>query len=101
MGSEMCIRDSVISVDLKANSGLEINGGEIRLNLGASTINGVLGVADGGTGESTFVANRILIGNGTSAFNQVAIGNSGEFLISNGSGSAPSFTDTIDGGTYS
>ena len=92
---------NVISVDLKANSGLEINGGEIRLNLGASTINGVLGVADGGTGESTFVANRILIGNGTSAFNQVAIGNSGEFLISNGSGSAPSFTDTIDGGTYS
>ena len=62
---------------------------------------GVLGVANGGTGESTFGANRILIGNDTSAFNQVAIGNSGEFLISNGSGSAPSFTDTIDGGEYS
>ena len=155
-----------ISVDLKANSGLEIDGGEIRLNLGASTINGTLAVADGGTGattassardnlglgtgdspqftgielghandttltrasagdiniegnivyraggtdvpvadggtgQSSFTANRILIGNGTSALAQVAIGNSGEFLISNGSGSAPSFTDTIDGGQYS
>ena len=90
-----------ISVDLKANSGLEIDGGEIRVNLGASAIHGTLGVGDGGTGETTFVANRILIGNGTSALNQVAIGNSGEFLISGGSGSAPSFTDTIDGGTYS
>ena len=90
-----------ISVDLKANSGLEIDGGEIRINLGASAIHGTLGVGDGGTGETTFVANRILIGNGTSALNQVAIGNSGEFLISGGSGSAPSFTDTIDGGTYS
>ena len=58
-------------------------------------------VADGGTGQSSFTANRILIGNGTSALAQVAIGNSGEFLISNGSGSAPSFTDTIDGGQYS
>ena len=155
-----------ISVDLKANSGLEIDGGEIRLNLGASAIHGTLGVgdggtgattassardnlglgtgdspqftgielghendttltrasagdiniegnivyraggtdvpvADGGTGQSSFTANRILIGNGTSALAQVAIGNSGEFLISNGSGSAPSFTDTIDGGQYS
>ena len=155
-----------ISVDLKANSGLEIDGGEIRLNLGASTINGTLAigdggtgattassardnlglgsgnnpffnginlghasdttitrnsagdidvegnivyraggtdvqVADGGTGQSSFTANRILIGNGTSALAQVAIGNSGEFLISGGSGSAPSFTNTIDGGTYS
>ena len=154
-----------ISVDLKANSGLEINGGEIRINLGASTIEGTLAiadggtgattassardnlglgtgdspqftgielghandttltrasagdiniegniiyraggtdvpVADGGTGQSSFTANRILIGNGTSALAQVAIGNSGEFLISNGSGSAPSFTDTIDGGQY-
>ena len=154
-----------ISVDLKANGGLEINGGKIRLNLGASTIEGTLAiadggtgattqaaaatalgvgtsdspqftginlghatdttltrasagdvniegniiyraggtdvpVADGGTGQSSFTANRILIGNGTSALAQVAIGNSGEFLISNGSGSAPSFTDTIDGGQY-
>jgi hypothetical protein len=43
-----------------------------------------LSVADGGTGASSFTANNILLGNGTSTFQTVAPGNSGNTLISNG-----------------
>lgn len=50
------------------------------------TITGItdLAVADGGTGSSTLSANAVLLGNGTSALQTVAPGNSGNILISNG-----------------
>jgi hypothetical protein len=44
-----------------------------------------LAVADGGTGASTFTANNILLGNGSSSFQTVAPGSSGYALRSNGS----------------
>jgi hypothetical protein len=43
-----------------------------------------LAVADGGTGAGTFTANNVLLGNGTSAFQVVAPGASGNVLSSNG-----------------
>lgn len=43
-----------------------------------------LSVANGGTGASTFTANNVLLGNGTSAFQVVAPGTSGNVLTSNG-----------------
>jgi hypothetical protein len=45
-----------------------------------------LTVADGGTGASTFTANSVVLGNGTSALsgNMVAPGASGRLLVSNG-----------------
>lgn len=43
-----------------------------------------LAVADGGTGASSFTANYVLLGNGTSAFQTVAPGSSGNILTSNG-----------------
>jgi hypothetical protein len=43
-----------------------------------------LAVADGGTGASSFTANSVLVGNGTSTFQEVAPGTSGNALISNG-----------------
>jgi hypothetical protein len=50
------------------------------------TITGItdLAVADGGTGASTFTANNVLLGNGTSAFQVVAPSTSGNLLVSNG-----------------
>jgi hypothetical protein len=41
-------------------------------------------VADGGTGASTLAANRVLLGNGTSAVQTVAPGTTGNVLTSNG-----------------
>lgn len=43
-----------------------------------------LAVADGGTGASSFTANNVLLGNGTSAFQVVAPSTSGNVLTSNG-----------------
>ena len=52
-----------------------------------------LSVANGGTGASTFTANSVLLGNGTSSFQTVAPGNNGNILTSNGTTwtSAPAF----------
>lgn len=47
-------------------------------------VTGTLPVSNGGTGASTFTANNVLLGNGTSAFQSVAPGASGNVLYSNG-----------------
>jgi len=44
-----------------------------------------LSVSNGGTGASSFTANNVLLGNGTSSFQVVAPGTSGNLLTSNGS----------------
>ena len=55
-------------------------------------------VAQGGTGASTFAANGVLFGNGTSAIGATAVGTSAQVLTSNGSGVAPTFQDAAGGG---
>lgn len=69
-------------------------------------LNGIVPVANGGTGASTLTANNLILGNGTSAVQLVAPGTSGNVLVSNGttwssggisklstaSGSAPSYS---------
>lgn len=51
-----------------------------------------IGVAYGGTGASTFTAFAVLLGNGASAINTVSgLGTSGQSLVSNGAGSAPTW----------
>jgi hypothetical protein len=47
-------------------------------------VTGVLPVANGGTGASSLTANRVLLGNGTSALQTVAPGTNGNVLVSNG-----------------
>lgn len=72
-----------------------ITGGTIT----GATISGItdLAVADGGTGASSFTANSLVLGNGTSALNgnMVAPGSSGNVLTSNGttwtSAASPAF----------
>lgn len=43
-----------------------------------------VGIASGGTGRNTLTANNVLLGNGTSAVQQIAPGTSGNVLTSNG-----------------
>ena len=66
-GDGLDLTSTEFSADLKANGGLVIESTEIAVDLGASSITGTLGVADGGTGATTLAANSVLTGNGTSA----------------------------------
>ena len=65
----------------------------------SNAVTGITAVANGGTGKSSVGANLLMTGNGTGALNTVAVGASGQVLLSNGSGSDPSFGN-IDGGTF-
>lgn len=59
----------------------------------------------GGTGQTSFTTNTILYGNGSGAISSTAVGtwdastNTGQLLSVNSSG-VPTWTNTIDGGTY-
>jgi hypothetical protein len=57
------------------------------VNITGGSISGItdLAVADGGTGASSFASNAVLLGNGSSSFQTVAPGASGNILASNGS----------------
>ena len=62
-------------------------------------VTGTLPIANGGTNATTTpTAGAVSYGTGT-AYGFSAAGNAGEFLISGGT-SAPTWTDTIPGGTY-
>jgi hypothetical protein len=65
------------SIATQAANNVSITGG---------SISGItdLAVSDGGTGASSFTANNVLLGNGTSAFQVVAPGTTGNVLTSNG-----------------
>lgn len=51
---------------------------------GTSATFGTVGVASGGTGQTSLTANNVILGNGTSAVQFVAPGASGNMLVSNG-----------------
>lgn len=76
-----------ISVPNGARVALRCDGTDVveALNYaGSLTLGSPLAVGSGGTGAATFTANNVLLGNGTSAFQVVAPGASGNILTSNG-----------------
>jgi len=73
----------------------------IDANLRGGTISNLtsaIGVADGGTGATSFTLNGVLFGNNTSALQVTAAGTSGQVLQANATG-VPVFGN-LDGGTY-
>jgi hypothetical protein len=54
----------------------------------------VIGVASGGTGNATLTAHGVLIGEGTAAINQTAVGTTGQMLIGV-TGADPAFGNTV------
>ena len=65
----------------------------------SNAVTGIAAVANGGTGLNTVAANLLMTGDGTNSFNTVAVGTSGQVLLSAGSGTDPSFGN-VDGGTF-
>jgi len=75
---------TVTSVDASGGTtGLTFTGGPITTS-GTLTLSGTLAVSNGGTGASSLTANNVILGNGTSAVQEVAPGTSGNVLTSDG-----------------
>lgn len=75
--------------------------GDVTGSLSGGTVSGLsaaIGVADGGTGATTFTSNGIIYGNGTGALQATAAGTDGYILYSNNG--TPAWTNTLDGGSY-
>lgn len=72
-----------------------------QLPLGNSnSVTGTLAVANGGSGATSFTDHGLLVGSGSGAFTALAAGTAGQFLISGGASADPSYTSTIDAGTF-
>lgn len=76
---------------LSLNHTLSING--TTWNGNADTTIGTIGVGYGGTGVTTWVANRLIYSSGAKAMGNLAAGTAGQILKSNGSSAAPSWVD--------
>jgi hypothetical protein len=90
-GDGLDLTGTTFSADLKANGGLVIESGEIAVDLGASSITGVLAIADGGTGSNSSSGARTNLGLGT-----IATQAANNVSITGGTIDGV----TIDGGTY-
>ena len=81
----------------------EVTGSQIKDQSVSLTVDvaGILPVANGGTGSTTFALNSVLLGNGTGALQAVAPGTSGNVLTSNGTTwiSAPASGEVTLAGT--
>lgn len=62
----------------------------------ATQVQGILAVANGGTGAGSFTSHGLLFGNGTSAFGVSATGTAGQLLLSGGSGANGLYNDFPD-----
>ena len=89
----------VLPVGVTGGSGLSIATSQLTGTVSLTTqVSGILPVANGGTGDSSFTANQVVIG-GTASTNplaQVAAGTSGQVLTSNGS-AAPTWQTATAG----
>lgn len=71
--------------------------GQLDLASGAA-ITGILPTSNGGTGLTGFTAGDMLYASSTTAVAKLAKGTNGQFMTTNGT--APSWTSTIDAGTF-
>lgn len=86
-GDGLDLNGNIFSVDLKANGGLVVESGEIAVDLGASSISGTLGFADGGTSYSSYTNGELLIGNtATGGLSKATLTAGSNVTITNGNG---------------
>ena len=81
-------------IDTSASTGVASVSG------GTWSVASELSVALGGTGRSSLASGALMYGDGTNAMTQLAAGSANQFLQMNSGGTAPEWTDTMDGGTF-
>jgi len=88
-GDGLDLSGTTFSTDLKSNGGLVIESTEVAVDLGASSITGTLGVADGGTNLSSFTAGDLIYASGSTTLAKLAKGSASQVLAMNSGASAP------------
>jgi hypothetical protein len=83
VGGTGTVNGITLTGTVTSSGSLTLGGTLSGVNL-TTQVTGTLPVANGGTGGTTFTANNVLLGNGTSAFQSVAPGTTGNVLTSNG-----------------
>jgi hypothetical protein len=69
--------------------------------IGTGTWEGsTVGAGFGGTGIASFTPGDTMYASGTTTVSKLAKGTAGQIMVMNGAASAPSWTNTLDGGTY-
>lgn len=98
-GNGIAQSGTTLSADLKANGGLVIESSKIAVDLGASSVTGTLGVADGGTGATSLTAGTVLLGNAANAITQLGKQAAGKILTSEGTagGDGAVWSNTLSG----
>jgi hypothetical protein len=105
---------SALAIQTNAANGLvQLNGsgylpalnGSLLTNLPAASITGTLGVVNGGTGQTSFVAGHILTGNGTSGLTSITPGTGVASALASAVNATGGFTTfgtdmPITGGTF-
>ena len=103
VGGTGTVQGLTLSGTVTSSGNLTLGGSLADVDL-TSQVTGTLPVANGGTGATTLTANNVLLGNGTSALQEVAPGTSGNVLTSNGttwvsSAAAAGLTGVTDSAT--
>ncbi|WP_156443213.1 hypothetical protein [Burkholderia sp. RF4-BP95] len=80
------------------NSSIATSGSNANIT-SLSGLTTALSVAQGGTGRQTLTAHGVLVGEGTAAINQLAVGTTGQVLVGS-TGADPVFGTTVGGLTF-
>ena len=104
-GTTLSVNVDDSSIEINGSDQLQVKAlGITNSMIAASTINltqkvtGTLPLANGGTGVSSYTAGDLIYYAAGTSFTKLGIGASGTFLTTDGT--APSWTSTIDGGTF-
>jgi hypothetical protein len=90
----LAVTDGGTGANTAAGARTSLSAAKSGANSDITSLSGLttaLSVAQGGTGLGSLVANQLLFANSTSTISQVSNGTSGQCLVSNGAGSAPTF----------
>jgi len=103
------------TLDVVAGTGITVNANDVQISatyagqpsittLGIVTTGiwsaDTIAVNKGGLGMSSYTAGDMLYASGTTAVSKLAKGTAGQMMVMNSGATAPSWTSTLDGGTF-
>ena len=100
-GNALSVAGGGTGAETAADARTSLSAAKSGANSDITSLSGLttaLSVAQGGTGATSITANSVILGNGTSAVQEVAPGSSGNVLVSNGTTWTSALIETIPSG---